>query len=97
VTEQEDAEVDLLAQQASHAPSPERIALSGEIASRLAPALETLSPMERTAFVMRHYEGLGIEEIGRILEVQPNAAKHSVFRAVQKLRRAMEPLMEGVR
>jgi RNA polymerase sigma-70 factor, ECF subfamily len=53
--------------------------------------------MERTAFVMRHYEGLGMEEIGRILEVQPNAAKHSVFRAVQKLRRALEPLTAGVR
>jgi RNA polymerase sigma-70 factor, ECF subfamily len=96
VREQEDAEMDLLAQQSSGAPSPERMALSGEIAGLLGPALDTLSVMERTAFVMRHYEGLGIDEIGRILEVQPNAAKHSVFRAVQKLRRALEPLMEGV-
>ncbi len=34
-----------------------------------------------------------MEEIGRALSVQPNAAKHSVFRAVQKLRRALEPAM----
>jgi RNA polymerase sigma-70 factor (ECF subfamily) len=97
VREMEDAETSLLDQQASNAPSAERLTQSREISGHLAPALEQLSLMERTAFVMRHYEGLGIQEISRILEVQPNAAKHSVFRAVQKLRRALEPLMEGVR
>jgi RNA polymerase sigma-70 factor, ECF subfamily len=97
VHELEDSETDLLAQQPSKAPSAEQLTHSREITGMLGPALEQLSVMERTAFVMRHYEGLGIDEIGRILEVQPNAAKHSVFRAVQKLRRALEPLMEGVR
>jgi len=29
------------------------------------------------------------------LGVQPGAAKHSVFRAVQKLRRALEPAMSA--
>ena len=47
--------------------------------------------MERAAFVLRHYEGCDIEEIARTLGVRANAAKHSVFRAVQKLRRALEP------
>jgi RNA polymerase sigma-70 factor (ECF subfamily) len=51
--------------------------------------------MERTAFVLRHYEGMCIDDIGRTLGVQPNAAKHSVFRAVQKLRRALEPLVSS--
>jgi len=97
VREREDAEMSLLEQQKSNAPSAEQLAHSGEISARLEPALAELTLMERTAFVMRHYEGLGIEEISRILEVQPNAAKHSVFRAVQKLRRALEPLMEGAR
>jgi RNA polymerase sigma-70 factor, ECF subfamily len=97
VRELEDSETDLLTQQPSKAPSAEQLTHSREISGMLGPALEQLSVMERTAFVMRHYEGLGIDEIGRILEVQPNAAKHSVFRAVQKLRRALEPLMEGVR
>jgi RNA polymerase sigma-70 factor (ECF subfamily) len=97
VVEQEEAEKDLISQQPSRAPSSEQLLHSKEIRSLLEPALEQLSVMERTAFVMRHYEGLAMEEIGRILEVQPNAAKHSVFRAVQKLRRALEPLMEGAR
>jgi RNA polymerase sigma-70 factor (ECF subfamily) len=78
-------------------PGPERLVLSGEIRDRVTRALETLSDAERTAFVLRHYEGLGIEEIGRILGVQAGAAKHSVFRAVQKLRQALEPMTRAAR
>ena len=77
---------------AAAAPSPERLAMSGEVAGILGPALDELSPQERAAFVMRHYEGLGIDQIATVLDVQPGAAKHSVFRAVQKLRRALEPV-----
>jgi RNA polymerase sigma-70 factor (ECF subfamily) len=73
--------------------TPERLALSGEVRERVAAAMEQLSPTERTAFVLRHYEGMGIEEVSRVLECQPGAAKHSVFRAVQKLRRALEPMV----
>ena len=57
----------------------------------LSTALEQLSEMERAAFLLRHYEGCGTEEIARALGVHANAAKQTVFRAVQKLRRALEP------
>jgi RNA polymerase sigma-70 factor (ECF subfamily) len=73
-------------------PSPERSALSAEVRDRVAEAMKELSPVERTAFVLRHFEGMRLEEVGRTLGCQTNAAKHSVFRAVQKLRRALEPL-----
>jgi len=76
-------------------PSPERLARSGQIASLLKPALEQLTDLERTAFVLRHYEGRGIADIAGVLGVEANAAKHSVFRAVQKLRRALEPVAEA--
>ncbi len=78
------------------APTPDRLAMSGEVERKVASVLEGLSPMERTAFVLRHYEGMCIEDIGRTLGVQPNAAKHSIFRAVQKLRRALEPLVTAL-
>ena len=78
-------------------PTPERLAFSVELKNLLAPALEQLSPMERAAFVLRHYEGLSTEDIGQALGVQAGAAKHSVFRAVQKLRRALEPLVSTAR
>lgn len=76
---------------AANAPSPERLTHSSQIAGLLEPALDQLSEMERAAFVLRHYEGCDIEEIAQTLGVRANAAKHSVFRAVQKLRRALEP------
>ena len=78
-------------------PNPERVALSGEVRDRLAEAMNELSATERTAFVLRHFEGMRIEEVSRVLECQPGAAKHSVFRAVQKLRRALEPVMGAAR
>ena len=74
-------------------PTPDRMAMSGEIRERVTEAMEELSASERTAFVLRHFEGMCIEDVSRVLGCQPGAAKHSVFRAVQKLRRALEPLV----
>lgn len=81
----------LLENVVSPEPDPERLTRSGQLAGLLGPALEQLSDTERTAFVLRHYEGHDIEEIARVLGVNKGAAKHSVFRAVQKLRRVLEP------
>ena len=78
-------------------PTPDRIALSSEVRGRVADAMNELSATERTAFVLRHFEGMSIEELSRVLECQPGAAKHSVFRAVQKLRRALEPVVGAAR
>jgi RNA polymerase sigma-70 factor, ECF subfamily len=88
---------EMAASVAAEDPTPERLAFSTELKELLAPALEQLSPMERTAFVLRHYEGLSTEDIGRALGVHAGAAKHSVFRAVQKLRRALEPAVSSAR
>jgi RNA polymerase sigma-70 factor, ECF subfamily len=88
-------EVDPLSQVADTAASPERLAASAQLAQRMKAALETLSPAERTAIVMRHWEGCGIEEIAAVLKSNSNATKNTVFRAVQKLRQALEPFLEG--
>jgi RNA polymerase sigma-70 factor (ECF subfamily) len=76
----------------AESPNPERLAESAEIQRRIASALDRLSPLERAAFTLRHYEGRSIEEIGATLHLGTSAAKHSVFRAVKKLRVALEPL-----
>jgi RNA polymerase sigma-70 factor, ECF subfamily len=73
-------------------PTPERLARSAEIERCVADALGGLSPLERAAFTLRHYEGRSIEEISQTLGLRTSAAKHSVFRAVKKLRVALEPL-----
>jgi RNA polymerase sigma-70 factor (ECF subfamily) len=71
---------------------PERLAASAQIERKVAAAMSELSPLERAAFTLRHYEGRSISEIGRTLGLGTSATKHSVFRAVRKLRVALEPL-----
>ena len=71
----------------------ERHARGSEIREAVARAMASLSSNERTAFVLRHFEGMSIDEIGRALGTKVNATKHTVFRAVQKLRQELEPLV----
>jgi RNA polymerase sigma-70 factor, ECF subfamily len=87
-------EVHPLGQVQDERPSPERLAGSAELAKRMKEALDALSPAERTAIVMRHWEGCAIEEIAAVLKSNANATKNTVFRAVAKLRRALEPFAE---
>ena len=54
--------------------------------------MQELSPIERTAFVLRHFEGLSIEDVSRALDCQTGAAKHSVFRAVTKTEKGARAL-----
>jgi len=79
-------------QVADSAPGPGRLLLSGEIGAMRESAMQSLTPTERTAFVLRHMEERTTEEIGVALGIQPNAAKQAVFRAVEKLRRRLAPL-----
>jgi RNA polymerase sigma-70 factor (ECF subfamily) len=87
-TDPEQDEVQLAAQSAG----PDRLLLSGEIAALQQAALGSLTPTERTAFVLRHMEDRSSEEIAAALGIAPNAAKQAVFRAVQKLRLRLAPL-----
>jgi RNA polymerase sigma-70 factor (ECF subfamily) len=80
---------------ASSRPSPQAATLSSEIGRHLTDALAELTAQERTAFVLRHFEGRPIPEIARALGVRANAAKQTVFRAVRKLRLRLEPLREA--
>lgn len=76
-------------------PLPDRLAYGGQLRHHVDAALQSLSEQERTAFVLRHFEGQSIEEIGLTLGLGSSAAKHSIFRAVRKLRRALEPVVGG--
>jgi RNA polymerase sigma-70 factor (ECF subfamily) len=87
-------EMDLMSTVPDGAPSPERLAQSGQLATQMRRALSQLTPAERTAFVMRHWGGSGIEEIADALKSSTSAAKNTVFRSVQKLRKALEPFVE---
>jgi RNA polymerase sigma-70 factor (ECF subfamily) len=77
----------------SGGPSVDDLVYAGEIGERVQQALNGLSPQERAAFLMRHYQGCSIDEICRVLDLRTNAAKHSIFRAVRKMRVALRPLV----
>jgi RNA polymerase sigma-70 factor (ECF subfamily) len=55
-------------------------------------AMHGLSPTEQTAFMLRHLEDRTTEEIATAMGIPPSAARQSVFRAVQKLRRRLATL-----
>jgi RNA polymerase sigma-70 factor, ECF subfamily len=79
----------------SHAPAPDRALLSSEISARVTAGLGGLTPLERAAFMLRHLEGRSIDEIGSALGLKTEATKNSVFRAVRKMRIALEPLVDA--
>jgi RNA polymerase sigma-70 factor (ECF subfamily) len=93
ITDSPDAEDGRQVQLPATAPGPDRVLLSDEVKNKLAQAMSLLTPVERVAFTMRHMEGRSIEEIGATLNLKASAAKNSVFRAVQKLRQQLEPLV----
>jgi RNA polymerase sigma-70 factor (ECF subfamily) len=69
--------------------------LSTEVQDRINDAMTTLSQRERAAFMLRHFEGHSIDDISRSLGLKTNATKHSIFRAVRKMRAALEPLVSS--
>ena len=90
------AETDLeTAPRLSSPASQETLLAGGEIGSRIREALDLLSDVERTAFVLRHCQGFSIREIAAVLDSSEMSAKHAVFRAVRKLRQELEPLRGG--
>jgi RNA polymerase sigma-70 factor, ECF subfamily len=91
----EDAEP-MLAQAPSPSPGPDREAEGRELRDRIGDAMASLSPLERAAFTLRHVEQYPVAEISRALGQSPVATRHSIFRAVAKMRRALAPVRTSV-
>jgi RNA polymerase sigma-70 factor, ECF subfamily len=75
---------------------PEDALLTREVVSIREAAMAQLTPMERTAFTLRHMEEVSMTEIATALNITVNSAKQAVFRAVSKLRRALAPIAGGI-
>lgn len=74
---------------------PDRLLLSVEIRERLTEGLAQLTASERLAFTLRHMEGLPIRDVATAMGLKTEAAKNSIFRAVRKMRVALEPLVDA--
>lgn len=80
---------------ASSDAGPERLAQGKELRARLEQAMTDLTPLERAAFTLRHLEQQPIEAIAETLGQNAAATRHSIFRAVAKMRRALKPLVRN--
>ena len=91
-----DAESDALTEGLFSAlPSPDQSAHATDIRRRVSESMERMSATERTAFVLRHFEGHTLEHIGATLGISLAATKQCVFRAVRKVRQDLEPLVQA--
>jgi RNA polymerase sigma-70 factor, ECF subfamily len=78
----------------STAADPHRTAAARDLVAHAQEAIAALPEDERTAILLRHFEGRSIAEIAEALGANENTAKQAVFRAVRKLRAVLKPLME---
>jgi RNA polymerase sigma-70 factor, ECF subfamily len=70
----------------SHESSPESRLLVKEKASQVYAALQTLSPNQRTVFLMRFVEELELSEIAAITRIPVNTVKTHLHRALKSVR-----------
>ena len=54
-------------------------------------ALAELTPSQRLAFLLRHYEGMTYDEIANAMNCSPGTVKKGVSRAIVKLRARLSP------
>lgn len=74
--------------------TPESGAVSGDLRSHIDRALETLSPRERSAFVMRHYQDMSTRDVAEAMGVADGTVKSLLFRATGKLRSSLHFLRQ---
>jgi RNA polymerase sigma-70 factor (ECF subfamily) len=76
----------------SIAPSQESRVFGRQVRERVEAALSCLSDLERSAFVLRHFQDMSLAEVSESLETSVNATKQALFRAVRKLRKSLAPI-----
>jgi RNA polymerase sigma-70 factor (ECF subfamily) len=86
-----DASPDIQAALRSPGSTPEALLLEAEAARQREHLLGCLTPMERSAFVLRHLEDQPVAVIAEALGINANTARQTIFRAAGKLRRQLSP------
>jgi RNA polymerase sigma-70 factor (ECF subfamily) len=71
---------------ADWAPNAEQLYWAAELRNILTSALEELSPISRTVFVLRDVEGLSIEQTGMAMNLSSSAVKARLWRVRLQLR-----------
>jgi RNA polymerase sigma-70 factor (ECF subfamily) len=75
--------------ESSAAQDPARLAERALLRTRVDMALQKVSAQERAVFLMRHDNGLKLDEIADALKISIGSVKSYLFRCIQKLRREL--------
>ncbi|WP_245846169.1 RNA polymerase sigma factor [Longibacter salinarum] len=67
-------------------PDTDEQAQRQQMQSHIEASLEALSPRERSAFVLKHMNGLTIKDTAAAMDVAPGTVKSLLYRATRKLR-----------
>jgi RNA polymerase sigma-70 factor (ECF subfamily) len=70
-------------------PSPERVLLAAEEVRAMWSAVDTLSPQQRTVFVLRFSEEMALAEIAEVLGLQVGSVKAQLSRATGSIRKKL--------
>jgi len=84
----EEAELKMLNTR-GEAPDPEERAYAGELGKVLDAEIKRLPPGQRIVFVMRHHQGLKLNEIASALGLAEGTVKRQLHAAVHRLRQAL--------
>jgi RNA polymerase sigma-70 factor (ECF subfamily) len=75
---------------AEPADGPDQIAQRRELLDRIWHAFDGLPYRQREVFMLRHIEGWSTDAVASALQLTPGSVKRHLFRAVRRLRRALE-------
>jgi RNA polymerase sigma-70 factor (ECF subfamily) len=76
----------------AEAPVADRLVAGREVSERVSRALAGLGSRPRAVFVLRHYQGLTLEEIAQTLRMSLGTVKSSLHRTVHRLRAELQEL-----
>ena len=74
--------------------SPEREAMTDEIAASVRASIEALPEDLRTAIVLREFEGMSYEEIAQAMDCPIGTVRSRIFRAREAIDDNLEPLID---
>ncbi len=75
----------------SDAPTPDKVALSGELGDHIQAAVGRLPEKLRLVWMLGASQGLPYKEVAEILEIPVGTVKSRMFQAVRALRTELEP------
>jgi len=80
---------------AQHPCNPEEALLTEELVERLLAAITTLPERERSCLVMVRFDLVSVQEAAEKLRISPDAVRMNIYRARNRLRKALDPNQDG--